>query len=107
MVDTYNDSPYVVIWDAYWESVELYDIEEMSRMKKAINMANFNTLASTIYTINEDGKTMDVHCRNMFAFYPQIPEIEKFLRAQLNDFFRAHQYVGNELLRLRTEEQNA
>lgn len=105
MVDTHNDTPYVVIWDAYWESVELYDIEEMSRMKKAINYANFNTLASTIYTINEDGKTMDVHSRNMFAFYPQIPDIENFLRAQLNDFFKAHQYIGNEVLRLRTEEK--
>ena len=105
MVDTHNDTPYVVIWDAYWESVELYDIEEMSRMKKAINYANFNTLASTIYTINEDGKTMDVHSRNMFAFYLQIPDIENFLRAQLNDFFKAHQYIGNEVLRLRTEEK--
>ena len=105
MVDTYNNSPYVVIWDAYWNSVELYDIEEMSRMKRAINLANFNTLVSTVYTINEVGKTMDVHCRNMFAFFPQIPEIENFLRSQLNDFFRAHQYVGNEVQRLKTEEK--
>lgn len=107
MVDTSDNSPYIVIWDTYWHGVELYDIEEVSRMKKAINYANFNTLASTIYTINEDGKTMDVHCRSMVPFFNQIPEIDLYLKSQLNDFFRAHQYVGNELLRLRTEEQNA
>ena len=105
MVDTFNDSPYVVIWDAYWESVELYDIEEMSRMKKAINYANFNTLASTIYTINEDGKTMDVHSRNMFAFYPQIPDIENYLKVELNEFFCAHRYVNLEMDKLREQEK--
>ena len=107
MVDTNNDSPYVVIWDTYWNSVELYDIEELSRIKKAINLSNFSTLTTTIYTINEDGKTMDVHCRSMFPFFSQIPDIEVFLKAQLNDFFKAHQYVGNEVLRLRMEEQNS
>ena len=51
MVDTNNDSPYVVIWDTYWNSFELYDIEELSRIKKAINLSNFSTLTINILKV--------------------------------------------------------
>ena len=100
-----NESLWVNVWDTYWEHVELYDIDEMARMKKAINTSNLNTMVSTLYTIDTDGKNMDIHAKNPFPFFAQIPNIDQFLKAELNDFFRAHQYVSNEVMKLRLEEQ--
>ena len=100
-----NESLWVNIWDTYWEHVELYDVDEVSRMKKAINASNLNTMASTVYTIDSDGNNMDIHAKNTFPFFPQIPNIEQFLKAELNDFFRAHQWVNNEITKMRAEEK--
>ena len=35
-----NDSFYVHIYDTYWGHVELYDIDEFSRLRKAVNESN-------------------------------------------------------------------
>ena len=99
-----NESLWVNIWDTYWEHVELYDVDEVSRMKKAINTSNLNTMVSTVYTIDSGGNNMDIHARNTFPFFAQIPNIDQFLKAELNDFFRAHQYVNNEMTKMRAEE---
>ena len=105
--DASNESLYVVVWDTYWEYVELYDIDEVSRMRKAINNSNLNSSVTTVYTIDKEGSNMDVHSRSMFAFVPQMPSIEDYLKAELGKFFSAHQLVENELQKLRTEEQTA
>ena len=105
--DASNESLYVVVWDTYWEHVELYDIDEVSKMRKAINNSNLNSSVTTVYTIDKEGSSMDVHSRSMFAFVPQMPSIENYLKAELGKFFRAHQLVGNEMQKLRAEEQNA
>jgi hypothetical protein len=105
--DASDESLYVVVWDTYWEHVELYDIDEVSKMRKAINNSNLNSSVTTVYTIDKEGSSMDVHSRSMFAFVPQMPSIENYLKAELGKFFRAHQLVGNEMQKLRAEEQNA
>ena len=57
-----NEGWYVRVWDTFWGHVDLYDVNEVSRLKKAVNHANINCATMTIYTINEEGKTVDVHC---------------------------------------------
>ena len=32
-----NEGWYVLLWDTHWEQVELYDIDELARLKKTIN----------------------------------------------------------------------
>lgn len=99
-----NEGWYVHIWDTYWGHVELYDIDELARLKKAINLSNLNCDTMTVYTVDEAGSNVDVHCKSVIPFIPQIPEIDKYLRGELNDFFRAHQYVGNEMAKQREAE---
>ena len=60
----------------------------------------------TLYTIDEVGSNVDVHSKSTILFIPQIPELEDYLRMQLNEFFRAHHYVEKEMMRLR-EQENA
>ena len=56
--DASNESLYVVVWDTYWEHVELYDIDEVSRMRKAINNSNLNSSVTTVYTIDKEGSNI-------------------------------------------------
>ena len=106
VVDASNENNYIRIWDTHWGHVELYDVDELSRLKKAINNSNLNTGVTTVYTIDEVGHNVDVHCKSVVLFIEQIPNIENYLRVELNEFFRAHQYVGNEMVKQR-EAENA
>ena len=103
-VDATNDWKYIQIWDTFWGSVELYDIDEFSRLKQAINGSNLNNSVTTIYTINEEGNTIDVHSKSVILFVYGIPQIEDYLKAELNDFFQAHQFVKLEMAKLREKE---
>lgn len=102
-----DDSVYVQLWDTYWGQVELYDIDEVSRLRKAINHSNLNTSVTTIYTIDEDGKTMDVHSRLTIPFMSTMSDLDTYLRVELNEFFRAHHEVGMEMHKLREKEKSA
>ena len=102
-----NEGWYVRVWDTYWGHVELYNVEEFSRLKKAVNHANINCATMTIYTINEEGKTVDVHCKSTFPFISQMPDLEDYLRNELGNFFTAHHLVGSEMAKLRELEENA
>ena len=101
-----NEGLYVHIYDTHWGHVELYDVDEFTRLKKAINGSNLNNSVMTVYTIDEAGSNVDVHCKSIILFIPQIPNLEDYLRLELNEFFRAHQFVGNEMTRLREEEES-
>lgn len=99
-----NGNFYVHLWDLYWSHVELYDVDGLSRLKQAINYANVNCATMTVYTIDEEGKTADVHCKSSFPFVPQMPEIEAYLRNELAGFFNAHRLVESEMAKLREQE---
>ncbi len=101
-----NEEWYVRIWDTYWGHVELYDVDEFSRLKKAVNNANLNCTTMTVYTINEEEKKVDVHCKSIFPLMSQMPDLENYLRRELNDFFNAHHFVGNEMAKLREQDNN-
>lgn len=105
--DMKEDSIYVHIWDTHWEQVELYDIDEMSRLRKAINTSNMNSAVTTFYTVDDDAKTMNVHAKSTITFMCNIPLLENYLRTELNEFFHAHQIVGIEIHKLREQEQHA
>ena len=102
-----NEGWYVRVWDTFWGHVELYDINEFSRLRKAVNHANLNCATMTVYTINEEKMTVDVHCKSAFPFIPQMPNLEDYLRSELSDFFIAHRAVGNEMAKLRDQDENA
>ena len=95
--DARNDRKYIQIFDPQWEQVELYDIDEFARLKKAINGSNLKNSVTTVYTIDEDGKSVDVHSKSIVYFASSIPDIENYLRIELTEFFCAHQYICNEM----------
>lgn len=105
--DATNDIMYVHLWDTHWGHVDLCDIDEVSRLRKAINTSNLNTAVTTVFTIDEEGKNMDVHSKSTIPFISSMPNLENYLKVELNEFFRSHQMVGTEMHKLREQEQNA
>lgn len=106
LVNASNKRRAIYIYDIKWGQVELYDIEEVSRLRKAINKANLETTVTTLYTIDESENSMSVHCKTCILFVPQIPDIENYLSWVLSEFFDAHQCVGAEMARLREKEKS-
>jgi hypothetical protein len=84
--------------------VELYDVDEFTRLKKAVNEANLRHSVTTVYTIDEAGSNVDVHCKSVILFIPEIPAIEEYLRLELNDYFRVHETINLEMAKLREAE---
>lgn len=103
-VDMSNDRMYVQLWDMFWASVELYDIDKLAQLKKVINESNLRYATTTIYTVNEAGSTVDVHCKSVIFFSPSIPNIETYLRTELGDYFHVHQFINTEMAKM--VEQN-
>ena len=106
VASTTNDDRYVRLWDSFWGHVELYNVEEFSRLRKAVNHANLNCSTMTIYTINEEEQKVDVHCKSAIPFMSEMPDLEDYLRKELGDFFNAHHLVGSEMAKLREKEQD-
>ena len=100
-----NESPFVTLYDTHWAHIELCDIDEFARLQKTINQSNINNSVITVYTIDEAGGNVDVHCKSVVLFIPELPSIADYLRLELGEFFRVHNSIGAEMEKLRKAEQ--
>ena len=99
-----NKTHYIQIYDTHWGHVELYDIDEFARLKKVINESNIRNSVTTIYTIDEAGSNVDVHCKSVILFVPEIPNIADYLRLELSEYFRVHETINLEMAKQREAE---
>ena len=103
-----DESPFVTLYDTHWAHIELCDIDEFdefARLQKAINQSNINNSVITVYTIDEAGGNVDVHCKSVVLFIPELPSIADYLRLELGEFFRVHNSISAEMEKLRKAEQ--
>ena len=101
-----NNNRFIHIYDTHWGHVELYDIDEFARLKKAINESNLRNSVTTVYTIDEAGSNVDVHCKSVILFTQEIPEIVDYLRLELSEYFRVHETINMEMAKQRELEVN-
>lgn len=105
---TNNNFRYLHLYDTYWGRIDMYDIDEFSRLRKAVNESNLNNSVTAVYTIDKESSTVNVHSKSVILFIPQIPDIENYLRLELNEFFRVHNAMNSEMNKLReTEKKNS
>ena len=100
-----NDNQYIQIYDMRWLHVELYDIDEITMLKKAINESNIKNSVVTVYTINESDNTVDVHSKSVIYFDSVIPDVIDYLRIELAEYFNVHQMILLEMAKMRDQEQ--
>ena len=101
-----NSNRYIQIYDTHWGHVELYNIDEFARLKKAINESNLRNSVTSVYTIDEAGNNVDVHCKSVILFTQEIPDIVDYLRMELSEYFRAHETIHMAMAKQRKMEIN-
>lgn len=106
-VDTWENGLMITIWDTWWGTVDLDDLDDVSRVRKAINNINVRQNLTLMYSIDEKGQKFAVHTKRQCLLIPQIPQIENYMAAMLTDFFDVQRSFKEEYDKLRLEEANA
>lgn len=106
-VDTWENGLMITIWDTWWGTVDLDDLDDVSRVRKAINNINVRQNLTLVYSIDEKGQKFAVHTKRQCLLIPQIPQIENYMAAMLTGFFDVQRSFKEEYDRLRLEEANA
>lgn len=104
-VETWEDGLMITIWDTWWGTVDLDDLDDVSRVRKAINTINVRQGFTLMYSIDEKSKKFAVHTKRQCLLIPQIPQIENYMVAMLTGFFDAQRSFKEEYDRLRLEEE--
>lgn len=99
-----EDSPFITIYDVAWYSAELIDIDNLSLVRQAVNACNQQNLATVLYTIDKNENCVNVHTRQCTIFGSYIPEVETYLRSQLEDSFRQHHNFYRHIEAIRKEQ---
>lgn len=96
-----NEYCYIDVYDTGWEDCELYDVEKVAHLKRAINEVNLSETVTVCYTIDEAENMMWVHCKTNFLLIPQIPNLDTYFKIEILSLFHAHHALGAEMERLR------
>lgn len=93
-----DDCLLATIYDFSWGSVELDDIDEVSRVRKIINEINFQYGGHTLfYTMDTDNNRMVVHTKRQILLTPEIPNLDNCMTAMLSGFFEVQRAMAHEL----------
>lgn len=93
-----DDCLLATIYDFSWGSVELDDIDEVSRVRKIINEINFQYGGHTLfYTMDTDNNRMVVHTKRQILLTPEIPNLDNYITAMLSGFFEVQRAMAHEL----------
>lgn len=106
-IDTWNNCFTIVIWDVWWGTVDLDDLDDVSRIRKAINTMNINYSLTMVYSIDQENQRFAVHTKRPCLLIPEIPDIEHYLAAMLAGFFEIQRNFKDELDTLRREDEAA
>lgn len=101
-----DDCSFINIWDCWWLQCELHDVERLSQIKYAINESNYRTNTMTFYNVDDEETCIWVHSKKNILFIPQIPDIEGYFRAMLDEFFSVHRFVFLEVEKQQNSNNN-
>ena len=105
VIDSVNDSMFINVYDPWWFELPMDgDIEEFSRMQKAVNLANCEGNCAIIYTYNREEGLVGVHSKKNIIFIKEIEELDKYLIGVLNNFFRMQRFIISEMDKLKNQE---
>ena len=80
------------------------DVEEFSRVRRAINEANWKSSVTIVYTILEEEQELLLNYQFYALAIPQIPCFDKYLEYELDQFYDAQLKVWYELKKMKREE---
>ncbi len=106
LVSATNDAAFVHFYDLGWECVEMSNIDELSRYRKAVNNVNINMPVTLYYTYDtEDTKQLTVHSSMSVLMLKNMPRLQDYFVSILGLFFSAHREFAKELDTLRCKNE--
>lgn len=103
LIEANNESAFIMIWDLWWSGLDL-DSSDIDKLKQAINETNLKSAPTTLYSIDEEDNKMGLHTKRNVLFIAEIPNIELYLKANLDSFFTVHQIMKNEFANLKDKQ---
>ena len=97
---------YAQIWDLGWAGINVND-PELSKIREAVNHTNFDFGPTVVMTNPDDKGTMYFHSRLGILLHSDIPELDNYLRSNLDMFFRAKESVRQNFQQITVEQQKA
>ena len=103
IMEAVNDCAFVnLIWP-WFHSFSKFDIDEFARVRQVVNDVNLRDTVSVVYTI-ADSDEVALHIKKNFIFLPQLPQIDEYLKLNLNSFFRTARTLDLEIEKHRMQE---
>ena len=103
-IEADNDCLNINVYDLWWHSLSMdADIEEFAWLQKAVNLVNGSANCTVLYTPDQEAKMIGVHSKKNILFISQIPDLEQYLMAALNDFFKVQREVLTEIEKQRAK----
>lgn len=94
-----EENRFIMIWNPWWGSINA-DNEALPYLKEIINLANVNSLVTTVYMADEDEKTIGLHSRCHTFFSPNEGELEEHMKMLLDYFFDMHNVIKDNMNQL-------
>ena len=96
---------FINVYDPWWFELPMNDdIEDFSRMQKAVNLANCEGTNTVMYTYNREKGLVGVHSKKNILFTKEISELDKYLIGVLDSFFRTQRFIVSEMDKLKNKE---
>ena len=103
----FSDAPdWIRIILLFWHEFPTSDIDQFSRIRKAVNEANSIESCNVFYVVNKETGTVYLHSSMDLFFVPQIPRLDDYLRTILSILFRSRFSVYNEIKKMEMKEDD-
>ena len=100
-----EENRFIMIWNPWWGCINA-DNEAFPVLKEIINLANVKSIVTTVYMMDEDGKTVGLHSHCHTYFSPNEGELEEHLKMLLDFFFDIHNFIKDNMNQIGTGEIN-
>ena len=99
-----DNSEFITLWYPFWSEIELDDLDEVSRVSKAINYTNQKGIITMCYVINNETNRLYTHSQATFLFNDYIPNLKHYLAQYLQWFFMARKYFEDTKMEIMKNE---
>ena len=100
-----NERPFITIFDTFWRKYPAENLEMVSTVRKAINIANLNYNGfKLLYSFNED--SMWLHTSVFMLMIPEIPDVEIFFTETLDQTIFSHRAFDEVMFEVMKEQKN-
>ncbi len=87
-----EENRFIMIWNPWWGSIST-DNEALPFLKEIINLANVNSLVTTVFMADDDEKTIGLHSHCHTYFSPNEGDLDGHLKMLLDYFFDTHNTI--------------